>query len=63
MTDEELKESEEENKLVQEIKESGHTYHCACRQVWGDGECECKGESDRLRAMIDKTLAQGSVGG
>jgi hypothetical protein len=20
---------------------SGHTNHCACRQVWGDGECEC----------------------
>ena len=19
----------------------GHTRHCACRQIWGDGECEC----------------------
>lgn len=19
----------------------GHTYHCACRMVWGDGVCEC----------------------
>lgn len=19
----------------------GHPHHCACRQVWGDGECEC----------------------
>jgi hypothetical protein len=18
----------------------GHSHHCACRQVWGDGECE-----------------------
>ena len=20
----------------------GHIYHCACRLVWGDGECECE---------------------
>lgn len=19
----------------------GHTHHCAIRQIWGDGECEC----------------------
>lgn len=25
------------------IKE-GHTHHCACRQVWGDGECTCEME-------------------
>jgi len=28
-----------ENILVLQIK--GHTQHCAARQVWGDGECEC----------------------
>lgn len=21
--------------------ENGHTYHCAARMNWGDGECEC----------------------
>ena len=20
----------------------GHSFHCACHQVWGNGECECK---------------------
>lgn len=24
------------------MMEEGHTYHCACRSVWGDGECECR---------------------
>ena len=28
-------------KRIIEIKEAGHSRHCACRQVWGDGECEC----------------------
>ena len=26
---------------IEIIKEKGHSHHCACRQVWGDGECEC----------------------
>jgi hypothetical protein len=32
---------QEELKQIREIETQGHTYHCACRQVWGDGECEC----------------------
>ena len=32
-----VKEKEE----ITEAVRSGHTYHCACRMVWGDGECEC----------------------
>lgn len=28
-------------KRIEEIKTQGHPEHCACRQVWGDGECEC----------------------
>ena len=24
------------------LHDIGHTHHCACRQIWGDGECECK---------------------
>jgi hypothetical protein len=26
---------------IAELKKAGHPHHCACRQVWGDGECEC----------------------
>ena len=26
---------------IKKLEKEGHTYHCACRQVWGDGECEC----------------------
>lgn len=33
----------EEMQQVNRIQRSGHTHHCACRQVWGDGECECNG--------------------
>ena len=28
-----------EIKLLERV---GHHPHCACRIVWGDGECECK---------------------
>ena len=28
-------------KQIKDFQKRGHTYHCACRQVWGDGECEC----------------------
>jgi len=31
----------DEIKEIKKIRESGHSHHCACRQVWGDGECEC----------------------
>lgn len=37
----EAEEFEKDLKRIREIKEEGHSYHCACRQVWGDGECEC----------------------
>lgn len=26
---------------VKQYQKNGHPYHCACRMVWGDGECEC----------------------
>ena len=26
---------------IKTLQEEGHHRHCACRQVWGDGECEC----------------------
>lgn len=39
--EEEAEQFEEDKKKVKEIQEKGHEYHCACRQIWGDGECEC----------------------
>lgn len=27
--------------LIKELQQQGHSHHCACRQAWGDGECEC----------------------
>ena len=33
--------NEIDEKAIDELKEEGHPYHCAARQVWGDGECEC----------------------
>jgi hypothetical protein len=32
-------------KIIKLINE-GHTKHCAQRQVFGDGECECKPEKE-----------------
>jgi hypothetical protein len=29
-------------KRIDELVARGHTRHCACRQVWGDGECSCE---------------------
>jgi len=31
----------EELEQIKVIQANGHPHHCACRQVWGDGECEC----------------------
>lgn len=27
---------------IEKLETKGHSYHCSCRQVWGDGECECE---------------------
>ena len=29
-------------KIDQLVVKENHTYHCARRIVWGDGECECE---------------------
>jgi len=29
------------NQHIRELENKGHTYHCACRMTFGDGECEC----------------------
>lgn len=31
---------------IRRIEGQGHTYHCACRLVWGDGKCECGGDKE-----------------
>lgn len=28
-------------KEIDRLQEKGHSHHCACRQIYGDGECEC----------------------
>jgi len=32
----------EDSENIGKNMEKGHAYHCACRLVWGDGECECE---------------------
>lgn len=27
---------------VDALEQAGHTFDCAARMVWGDGECECQ---------------------
>jgi uncharacterized protein YcfJ len=29
------------SRYQQLLESRGHSYHCASRMVWGDGECEC----------------------
>ena len=29
---------------IDELKTKGHSRHCACRIIWGDGECTCSME-------------------
>ena len=31
-----------DNKAIKELMNKGHPYHCAFRQLYGDGECECE---------------------
>jgi hypothetical protein len=35
------KEEADNLKKIEALQSTGHSHHCACRQVWGDGECEC----------------------
>ncbi len=40
-TKEELDQAAEDEKRIEALEADGHPPHCAARQVWGDGECEC----------------------
>lgn len=42
-TQEDWERDEAENlKRIEALEAEGHSSHCACRQVWGDGCCECE---------------------
>ena len=47
-----------ERKQILQFQKSGHTFHCACRQVHGDGECEC-GTQDVIPGGISAKMYQG----
>lgn len=32
---------QQDNDRIEDLIKDGHAKHCAFRQVWGDGECEC----------------------
>lgn len=34
-------EHKEELKRIEDLRKKGHSHHCACRIVFGDGECLC----------------------
>ena len=52
-----MREQAENLEKIKELRMSGHTHHCACRLVWGDGECECgkKGRTreERVNRILD----------
>ena len=35
------KQNEVDHQSIDGHVSAGHSYHCACRMIWGDGECEC----------------------
>ena len=48
----------EENKAVDAFVADGHTKHCACRLVWGDGECECRRQQNWLTPKPTTVIAK-----
>lgn len=43
---------------ILELQKDGHTFHCACRIIWGDGECECN-KKDFIPGSISRAMYQG----
>lgn len=35
------REHQSELEEIDRLRDEGHTHHCACRIIWGDGECSC----------------------
>jgi hypothetical protein len=52
-----IAENDRDAESIERLIRQGHTQHCACRLVWGDGECECgkKGPmtEERLNGIIE----------
>ena len=45
---------------VDKFRKQGHSMHCACRIVWGDGCCTCTQTSYfdlNKKSIIDKVLS------
>jgi len=40
---------------VAKLEAEGHTYHCAARQVWADGICEC-GKAGHVPGFISSAI-------
>lgn len=36
-----VKECNDDAAIFWGLRKLGHSRHCAFRQIWGDGECEC----------------------
>jgi hypothetical protein len=36
---------------IEALMAEGHTHHCACRIVFGDGECTCMQRGDENRRL------------
>lgn len=51
-------EEEYEHHRVVELTKQGHTFHCACRIVTGDGECECN-KTDIIPGAISARMYKG----
>lgn len=49
-----LKETEAERKKIDDLIKSGHSHHCACRIIWGDGICTCRLGIDMEKEKEDK---------
>ncbi len=46
----------EDDKKIDRLEKEGHTLHCSCRQVWGDGECTCNKSGTSLSKRMEKIV-------
>jgi len=49
---------EPDEESIEILQKEGHTYHCACRIVWGDGECECD-KADKIPGPVSSLMYNG----
>jgi hypothetical protein len=43
---------------LERLKKEGHTNHCACRIVWGDGMCECGANGKTIPGSISGEITK-----